>query len=29
MTSAERRQQILAYICNHGSGKVDEFAEQY
>ncbi|GAK87757.1 transcriptional repressor of aga operon [Vibrio ponticus] len=29
MTSAERRQQIMAHIRSHGSGKVDEFAQQY
>ncbi|GAB2657229.1 transcriptional repressor AgaR [Vibrio panuliri] len=29
MTSAERRQQIMAHIRSHGAGKVDEFASQY
>lgn len=29
MTSAERRQKIMAHICSHGSGKVDEFVAQY
>ena len=29
MTSAERRQQIMAHICSHGSGKVEEFAQHY
>lgn len=29
MTSAERRQNIMAYIRSHGSGKVDEFANHY
>nr|WP_319556845.1 transcriptional repressor AgaR [uncultured Vibrio sp.] len=29
MTSAERRQYIMAHIRTHGSGKVDEFASQY
>lgn len=29
MNSAERRQQIMAHICRHGSGKVDDFVEHY
>ena len=29
MTSAERRQHMMAHIRAHGSGKVDEFANQY
>ncbi|WP_319534794.1 transcriptional repressor AgaR [uncultured Vibrio sp.] len=29
MTSAERRQHMMAHIRAHGSGKVDEFASQY
>lgn len=29
MSSAERRQQIMAHIRSHGSGKVDEFSDQY
>ncbi|EGU35487.1 transcriptional repressor AgaR [Vibrio scophthalmi] len=29
MTSAERRQKIMAHIRNHGTGKVDEFVSQF
>ncbi|KOO08486.1 transcriptional repressor AgaR [Vibrio hepatarius] len=29
MTNAERRQHMMAHIRAHGSGKVDEFANQY
>ncbi|WP_162046027.1 transcriptional repressor AgaR [Vibrio taketomensis] len=29
MTSAERRQQIMAHIRSHGSGKVDDFTQVY
>ncbi|MDA0147922.1 transcriptional repressor AgaR [Vibrio sp. LaRot3] len=29
MTSAERRQKIMAHIRTHGSGRVDEFVDQF